>query len=137
MCHFSSTVVPEIIFTENYTVNQFEEVTFECRATGIPAPYINWYRNGDLLNEDFDSRISLSDPAVTPPATSNDVYEVYRNLTFNYTRDDDTDTYTCVASNGNARMPNMTQDFELFVRGRSHYTAVVILVICCQTCIHA
>ena len=117
MCRFSSTVVPEIIFTENYTVNQFEEVTFECRATGIPAPYINWYRNGDLLNEAFDSRISLSDPVVTQPTTSNDVYEVYRNLTFNYTRDDDTDTYTCVASNGNARIPNVTQDFELFVRG--------------------
>ena len=98
-------------------MNQFEEVTFECRVTGIPAPYINWYRNGDLLNEAFDSRISLSDPVMTQPTTSNDVYEVYHNLTFNYTRDDDTDTYTCVASNGNARMPNVTQDFELFVRG--------------------
>ena len=110
-------MVPEIIFTENYTVNQFDEVTFECRATGIPAPYINWYRNGVLLDEAFDSRISLSDPVVTQPATSNDVYEVYRTLTFNSTRDDDTDTYTCVAGNGNARMPNVTQDFELFVRG--------------------
>ena len=137
MYHFSSTVVPEIIFTEDYIVNQFEEVTFECRATGIPAPYINWYRNGVLLNEAFDSRISLSDPVVTQPATSNDVYEVYRNLTFNSTRDNDTDTYTCVASNGNARMPNVTQDFELFVRGRSHYTAFVIIVISYQTCIHA
>ena len=110
-------MVPEIIFTENYTVNQFDEVTFECRATGIPAPYINWYRNGVLLDEAMDSRISLSDPVVTPPVTSDDVYEVYRNLTFNSTRDDDTDTYTCVAGNGNARMPNVTQDFELFVRG--------------------
>ena len=115
---FSFTVVPEIIFTEDYTVNQFDPVIFECNATGIPAPYINWYRNGDLLNEAFDSRISLGDPMMTQPATSNDVYEVYRTLTFNYTRDDDTDTYTCVAGNGNARMPNVTQDFELFVRGR-------------------
>ena len=58
----SFTVVPKIVFTEDYIVNQFEEVTFECRATGIPASYINWYRNGVLLNEAFDSRIS----SVTP-----------------------------------------------------------------------
>ena len=98
-------------------MNQFDEVVFECRATGIPAPYINSYRNGIRLNAASDSRISLSDPVMTPPATSNDVYEVSRTLTFNYTRDDDTGTYLCVAANGNARMPNMTQDFELFVRG--------------------
>ena len=99
-------------------MNQFDAVIFECRATGIPTPYINWYRNGNLLNELFDSRISLSDLDTTQPATSNDVYEVVRILTFNYTRDNDTDTYTCVAGNGNARMPNVTQNFELFVRGR-------------------
>ena len=114
-------MVPEITFTEDYTVNQFDEVVFECRATGIPAPYINWYRNGIRLNAASDSRISLSDPVVTPPATSNDVYEVSRTLTFNYTRDDDTGTYTCVAGNGNAQTPNVTQDFQLFVRGRLHH----------------
>ena len=99
-------------------MNQFDEVVFECNATGILAPSINWYRNGVRLNEAFDSRISLGDPIVTPPATSNDVYEVYRTLTFNYTRDADTGIYTCVADNGNARMPNTTQNFELFIRGR-------------------
>ena len=132
-------MVPEIVFTEDYIVNQFEEVTFECNATGIPAPYINWYRNGDLLNEAFDSRISLSERTVSGPVDqiATDLFTVYRNLTFNYTRDDDTDTYTCAAGNGNAWMPNVTQDFELFVRGRSHYTAFVILMICYQTCIHA
>ena len=113
-------MVPNITFTENYIVNQFDEVSFECRATGIPAPYINWYRNGDLLNEAFDSRISLSDPVVNQPATSNDVYQVIRTVTFNYTRDDDTDTYTCVAGNRNARVPNVTQDIELFVTGGLH-----------------
>ena len=117
---FSSTVVPEIIFTEDYIVNQFQPVTFECIATGIPAPYINWYRNGIRLNAASDSRISLSDPVMTPPATSNDVYEVSRTLTFNYTRDNDTGTYTCVAGNENARMPNATRNFELFVRGGFH-----------------
>ena len=114
---FTSTVAPVIIFTENYTVSQFDEAVFECNATGIPAPDINWYRNGILLNEAADSRISLGDPVVTSPATSNDVYEVYRTLTFNSTRDDDTGTYTCVADNGIRRMPNVTQDFELLITG--------------------
>ena len=116
-------MVPEIIFPTDdvlYTINEFQPVIFECNATGIPAPYINWYRNGDLLNEAFDSRISLSEPMVTGPVgpIATDVFTVYRTLTFNYTRDNDTDNYTCVAGNGNARMPNVTQDFELFIRGK-------------------
>ena len=119
-------MVPQITFIQNYTVNRFQSAIFECRATGIPAPSIDWYRNGDLLNEAFDSRISLSEPMMTEPATSNDVYEVVRTLTFNSTRDNDTDTYTCVAGNGNVRMPNVTQDFELFVRG----ILLGIIVIC-------
>ena len=119
-------MVPQITFIQNYTVNGFQPAIFECRATGIPAPSIDWYRNGDLLNEAFDSRISLSEPMMTEPATSNDVYEVVRTLTFNSTRDNDTDTYTCVAGNGNVRMPNVTQDFELFVRG----ILLGIIVIC-------
>ena len=110
-------MVPEILFNENYTVSQFDEVVFECNATGIPAPGINWYRNGNLLNEASDSRISLGDIIVTPPVNSTDVYEIYRTLTFNSTRDDDTDTYTCVADNGIRRMPNATQDIELLITG--------------------
>ena len=111
-------MVPEIIFTEDYTLNQFAEVIFECNATGVPAPNINWFRNGNLLNEGSDSRISIGDPIVTPPATSDDVYEVYRTLTFSSTMDADAGTYTCVADNGNARMPNVMQDFELFLPGK-------------------
>ena len=101
-------------------MNQFDEVVFECRATGTPAPYINWYGNGIRLNAASGSRISLGDPVLILPATSNDVYEVSRTLTFNYTRDDDTGTYLCVAANENTRMPNVTQNFELFVRGGFH-----------------
>ena len=82
-------MVPQITFIQNYTVNHFQPAILKCRATGIPTPYINWYRNGDLLNEALGSRISLSDPVVTQPAISN----------------------------GNARMPNVIQIFELFVIG--------------------
>ena len=116
-------MVPEILFPVDdtiYTINEFQPATFECNATGIPAPYINWYRNGDLLNEAFDSRISLSELTVSGPVNpiATDLFTVCRTLTFNYTRDSDTDTYTCVAGNGNARMPNVTQNFELFIRGK-------------------
>ena len=111
-------MIPEITFTENYLVEPMDEVVFECNATGIPAPNINWYRDGDLLNEAFDSRISLGDPIVIPPADSNDVYEVYRTLTFDSTTNGDAGTYTCVADNGNAQMPNVTQNFDLLLTGK-------------------
>jgi len=77
-------------------------------------------RNGVLLDENVDTRISLSnhsDPEVFS-TTGGDIYSVSRNLTISNTRDNDSDTYTCVASNGNTRTPSVTQDFELVVQGR-------------------
>ena len=77
-------------------------------------------RNGVLLDENVDSRISLSNPSDPEafPITGGDIYSVSRNLTISNVRDNDSDTYTCVASNGNVVTPNVTQDFELVVQGR-------------------
>ena len=46
------------------------------------------------------------------------IYFISRSLTLDNTMDADSGTYTCVASNGNAVTPSVTQDFELFVNGK-------------------
>ena len=78
-------------------------------------------RNGVVLDESVDSRISLSDPSdpETVPTAGGIISSVHRSLTISNTRDNDSGTYACVASNGNAVTPNVTQSFELFVNGKS------------------
>ena len=114
-------VVPSIMMPQaNLTVNETDLALFTCSATGIPPPEITWMRNGVLLDDNVDPRISLSNPSDPQliPTTRGDVYLVSRNLIISNTRDSDSGTYTCIASNGNARTPNVTQDFELVVQGR-------------------
>ena len=68
----------------------------------------------------INTRVTLSNPTM-PELYSTDggnIYFVSRNLTLANTMDADSGTYTCVASNGNAVTPNVTQDFELFVNGK-------------------
>ena len=103
-----------------YTVNETDPVTFTCSATGIPPPEITWMRNGVVLDESIDSRISLSDPSdpETVPTAGGNISFVSRSLTISNTRDNDSGTYTCVASNGNAVTPSVTQNFNLFVNGK-------------------
>ena len=116
-------MVPNITFPPDglvYTVNETDPVTFNCSATGIPPPEITWIRNGVTLDRNVDSRISLSnpsDPEPVPTAIGN-ISSVSRSLTISNTRDNDSGTYTCVAANGNAMTPNVTQNFELVVQGR-------------------
>ena len=103
-----------------YTVNETDPVTFTCSATGISPPDITWMRNGAVQNESVDSRISLSnpsDPEPVPTAGGN-ISSVSRSLTLSSTRDNDSDTYTCVASNGNTVTPSVIQNFGLFVNGK-------------------
>ena len=99
-----------------YTVNETDPVTFTCSATGIPPPEIFWMRNGVVLNESVDSRISLSDPKTVPTPGGN-ISSVSRTLNISATMDNDSGLYTCVASNRNGTTPNVTQDFRLFVNG--------------------
>ena len=118
-----SPVIPNITFPPDglvYTVNETDPVTFNCSATGIPPPEITWMRNGVVLNESVDSRISLSNPSgpETVPTPGGNISSVSRTLTISNTRDNDSDNYTCVAANGNAVTPSVTQNFELVVQGR-------------------
>ena len=121
--HFIIAVVPSILMPPvnfTYTVNETDPVIFMCSATGIPPPEITWMRNGVLLDENVDPCISLSNPSDPEafPTTGGGIYLVSRNLTISNTRHNDSDTYTCVASNGNAVTPSVTQNFELVVQGR-------------------
>ena len=106
--------MPPANFT--YTVNETDPVTFTCSATGIPPPEITWMRNGVPFS---NTRVTLSDPTIPEIYSTNgeNVYSVSRNLTLDNTTDADSGIYTCVASNGNAVTPTVTQDFELFVNG--------------------
>ena len=115
----SLTVIPEIIFPNDsfagYVVNVTDPVTFECIATGIPPPTIQWFRDGVLLS----SGVMLSEPSqtlVSAPMDTGMIYQVERTLTFTTTASD-TDTYSCKASNTNMVQPTVAQNFTLFVQG--------------------
>ena len=108
----------------NYTVNEGNSVTFECTATGIPAPEITWLRNGAELNSTSDNRVVLGNASNPVDFVRMDdgevISQVTRSLTLTDTLDDDSAAnYTCVASN--AAMPGVgMMDFELVVQGMSN-----------------
>ena len=99
----------------NYTVDETETVTFECSATGIPAPTITWFRNGTELSE---SRITFNDPSSMSYTRDDNqiVWRVTRTLDLANTVDADSGTYTCNATNsaGSDGRP-----FELIVQSKS------------------
>jgi len=131
---FVCAVVPSILMPQAnfvYTVNETDPVVFTCFATGIPPPEITWTRNGVYLDDNVDPRISLSNPSDPEafPTTRGDIYSVSRNLIISNTRDNVSGTYTCVASNRNARTPSVTRDFELVVQGRLPLVLAWLLLI--------
>ena len=107
------------------TVNETEVALFECTATGIPPPTISWYRNGMELGG--DPRITLSDHTA-PTLVQGDggmVYSVSRTLMLANTRDEDSDIYTCRASN---IVGNDTRDFELVVQSELNISVVIVSI---------
>ena len=85
-------------------------VTFECTATGIPAPTITWYRDNAIFDQENDSRVIINS------TTTEDglLYQVVETLTINETKDNDSKSYSCQASNAAG---NDTAVFELVVQG--------------------
>ena len=125
---YLSAVAPIITSpTEGFTltVNEMEVALFECTATGIPAPTISWYRNGTELSG--DSRITLSSHTAQSLVQGDGgmVYSVSRSLMLADTRDDDSDTYTCIADN---IAGNDTQDFELVVQSELNISVVIVSI---------
>ncbi len=94
---------------------------FECSATGIPPPYINWLLNGSRLEDlpGYSSRVYLGNASqpVAVEMGGGTIYSVTRSLILSNTTDGDSGTYTCEAFNNNTRTPSVTLDFELFVVG--------------------
>ena len=123
--------MPPANFT--YVVNETDPVILMCSATGMPPPEITWMRNGVPFS---NTRVTLSDPTIPEIYSTNgeNIYSVSRNLTLDNTTDADSGIYTCVASNGNAVTPTVTQDFELFVNGKldmcKQSTRVFLYTIC-------
>ena len=113
-------MTPEVTNVMNYTVDLDDMATFQCVATGIPAPAITWFRGGVELNAS-DPRVTFnapSDPTMvmsTTSITGEMVYQVNRTLTLSMSRKEDSGTYQCRATN--AAMPGMdTMDFELILQ---------------------
>ena len=102
-------------------MNEGMAAVFECTATGIPGPNITWY-NGSMspeFNEELDSRVSLGvqttpQPVSTPNGT---IFSVTRELTLSDTRDSDSGTYFCQASNGEEETLTVRMSFVLFIGG--------------------
>ena len=87
-------VSPNIIsHNDSYRVREGDPMTFQCVATGYPAPNITWFRGEQQLLSSRDSRIIWSNSSQFGLIT------VESNLTISSTTSSDTDDrYRCVAS---------------------------------------
>ena len=90
----------------------------------IPVPSISFYRNGRVIDESTDMRITLTDSSEPQDflTSGGTAFLVSRNLTLDNTMDTDSSTYTCAASNVAG---NVTRDFELVVQGELLYICFI------------
>ena len=102
----------------NYTVNVGNPVTFQCVATGVPAPSITWFRNGSELNNNTNPHVTIADPSNSVPITDGSdgiIFQVTRTLTLGMSEDGDSGESECRASN--AATPGQdTMPFDLIVQ---------------------
>ena len=104
----------------NYTVNMGDVVTFQCVASGIPAPSITWFRNGTELSSAVNSRVTLGDLSEATSVADNAgemIFQTSRVFALSMTEDDDSGSYKCRASN-NATNGSDTETFELIVQSK-------------------
>ena len=100
----------------NYTVNMGDVVTFQCVATGIPAPFITWFRNGTELS---NSRVTLNDPSGSTDIDGDGemILQTSRTLNLNMTENGDSGSYECRASN-DATPGEDSESFEVIVQSK-------------------
>ena len=119
------------------TVNEGMAATFECNATGIPAPNITWRRERDSseFNDRLDSRITLGiqTTPIPVPTLIGTIFSVSRQLTLSNTTDSDSGIYFCQASNGVEETPFMMAEipFVLFVAGVNHNMKISTVALSC------
>ena len=110
------------------TVNEGMAATFECNATGIPAPNITWRREGDSseFNDALDSRITLGNQTIIPLSIL--IGTISRQLTLSNTTDSDSGIYFCQASNGvEDNLFTMKENpFELLVAGMNNMRSSIV-----------
>ena len=119
------TVPPMITVPEpgqRLVVNATNPATFDCSATGIPTPDIQWYSGDLLLNgtgPGINTRVGLT---LTANAPRGELGTAMSMLTINDTVGSDSGLYTCVATN---LLTNYTEEVngsddentDLFVQG--------------------
>ena len=93
---YNNAAYPTATLPTMMNVNEGENITITCTATGVPVPSVTWSRaNGSSLT---DSRYVISDTSSS--MVVNDVYQVTRNLTImNIVRQDTGVKYGCTAAN--------------------------------------
>ena len=100
----------------NYTVDMGDVVTFQCVATGIPAPSITWFRNGTELS---NSRVTLGDLSESTAMDGDGemILQTSRTLNLSMTQDNDSGSYECRASN-DATPGEDSESFEVIVQSK-------------------
>ena len=118
MCVFTAvlpvvtSVYPEV-GQMNYTVNESEPVTFECTATGIPAPDIEF--NFNMIASRVQTGTLSTPIEVARMYDGEMVYQVTQTAVINSTVDSDFGVYQCTATNDILGRKNT--EFELIVQG--------------------
>ena len=103
-----------------YTVNKTNPVTFECSASGVPAPTISWFR----VNQTMSTLLANGTQSLISPPQVDNTYElpggrgtaflVTSTLTIPAAQDEDSGQYACQAVND---FGNETRQLELIVQG--------------------
>ena len=111
----------------SYTVNEMDSVVFECVATGIPTPDV------DFNFSPIESRVIVNDSStVVEVMRSGDeeiVFQVTRTAIINSTVDSDSGVYWCTADNDAGSDPKTVNgSFELIVQGTCR--AAIHVLIC-------
>ena len=113
-----------------YEIFETNDTTFECTATGFPAPTIT-FSMGSLVLDGGGTMGTIAERATPlPPVMTpldDGTYQVTRRLMVTNAMDDDSGTYTCNASSTIPMLNPMeytdSQDFEFLVLGTYEYIA--------------
>ena len=100
--------------SSRYVVNVTDHIMFQCTATGVPPPDIQWFKGNVLLNSSTD-RVTIGNLSVDEPERA--LATVTRELTLSQTSTSDSRSdYSCKATN-EAYGGQDSATFNLLVQG--------------------